>query len=45
MIISMTGYGRSEISRDGLTVVTTIEGSADLKRLVESLPAAIKKRS
>jgi mannose-1-phosphate guanylyltransferase len=32
------------IARDGLTVVTTIDGSADLKRLVESLPPAIKKR-
>lgn len=32
------------IARDGLTVVTTIDGSADLKRLVESLPPALKKR-
>ena len=31
------------VARDGLTVVTTIDGSADLKRLVESLPPAIKK--
>ncbi len=33
------------IARAGLTVVTTVEGSADLKRLVESLPAAVKKRA
>jgi mannose-1-phosphate guanylyltransferase len=33
------------IARDGLTVVTTVDGSADLKRLVESLPASIKKRA
>lgn len=32
------------IARDGLTVVTTIDGSADLKRLVESLPPSLKKR-
>ena len=30
------------IARDGLTVVTTVERSADLKRLVESLPPALK---
>ena len=33
------------IARDGLTVVTTIDGSADLKRLVESLPSSLKKRT
>ncbi|HYC49947.1 MAG TPA: sugar phosphate nucleotidyltransferase [Gemmatimonadaceae bacterium] len=30
------------IARDGLTVVTTIDASADLKRLVESLPAGVR---
>jgi mannose-1-phosphate guanylyltransferase len=30
------------VARDGLTVVTTVDASADLKRLVESLPAALK---
>ena len=30
------------IARKGLTVVTTVEGSADLKRLVESLPQDMK---
>ena len=33
------------IARDGLTVVTTIDRSADLKRLVESLPSSLKKRT
>jgi mannose-1-phosphate guanylyltransferase len=33
------------IARDGLTVVTTIDGSTDLKRLVESLPTSVKKRT
>jgi len=32
------------IARDGLTVVTTIERSGDLKKLVESLPPNIKDR-
>lgn len=32
------------IARDGLTVVTTVDGSADLKRLVESLPPHLKGR-
>ena len=32
------------IARDGLTVVTTVDASADLKKLVESLPSAIKNR-
>jgi mannose-1-phosphate guanylyltransferase len=32
------------VTRDGLTVVTTVERSADLKTLVESLPAALKSR-
>lgn len=30
------------VARNGLTVVTTVEASADLKRLVESLPADMK---
>ena len=33
------------IARDGLTVVTTVDASADLKRLVESLPASLKNRT
>ena len=33
------------IAHAGLTVVTTIDGSADLKRLVESLPPSVKKRA
>ena len=33
------------IAHAGLTVVTTVEGSADLKRLVESLPPSVKKRA
>jgi mannose-1-phosphate guanylyltransferase len=32
------------VARDGLTVVTTREQSADLKKLVESLPADLKER-
>ena len=38
-------YGVSNlvvIARDGLTVVTTLDASADLKRLVESLPPDMK---
>lgn len=31
------------VARDGLTVVTTVDKSVDLKRLVESLPPALKK--
>ena len=30
------------IARDGLTVVTTVDASADLKRLVESLPEKVR---
>ncbi len=30
------------IARDGMTVVTTVDASADLKRLVESLPPELK---
>jgi mannose-1-phosphate guanylyltransferase len=30
------------IARDGLTVVTTVDASADLKRLVESLPPSVR---
>lgn len=33
------------IARNGLTVVTTVDASADLKKLVESLPASIKNKS
>ena len=33
------------VARDGLTVVTTVDKSADLKRLVESLPPALKDRA
>lgn len=33
------------IARDGLTVVTTVDASADLKKLVESLPASVKSRA
>lgn len=38
-------YGVSDlvvVTRDGLTVVTTVEGSADLKTLIESLPTALR---
>jgi mannose-1-phosphate guanylyltransferase len=38
-------YGVSDlvvVSRDGLTLVTTIDKASDLKALVESLPAAIR---
>lgn len=40
-------YGVSDlvvVSRDGLTLVTTMERAADLKRLIESLPSNIKDR-
>ncbi len=40
-------YGVSDlvvVTRDGLTVVTTIERSADLKNLVESLPGWLTSR-
>ena len=40
-------YGVSNlvvISREGLTVVTTMEGAADLKRLVEGLPGEVRDR-
>jgi mannose-1-phosphate guanylyltransferase len=30
------------VSRDGLTLVTTVERSAELKALVESLPAPLR---
>lgn len=33
------------VARDGLTLVTTVEKSADLKRLVESLPPKLRRRS
>ena len=32
------------VARDGLTVVTTIEGAADLKSLIEALPPAVRDR-
>lgn len=40
-------YGVSDlvvIAREGMTVVTTVDASADLKRLVESLPPGLKDR-
>ena len=40
-------YGVSDlvvITRDGLTVVTTIERAADLKTLVDALPAEVRER-
>jgi mannose-1-phosphate guanylyltransferase len=33
------------IARNGMTVVTTVDASADLKRLVESLPPDIEERA
>lgn len=33
------------VAKDGLTLVTTVEHSADLKALVESLPPSLKRRS
>ncbi len=33
------------VARGGVTLVTTVEASADLKRLVESLPPALKERA
>jgi mannose-1-phosphate guanylyltransferase len=33
------------IARDGLTVVTTVDASADLKKLVESLPPSVRNRA
>jgi len=33
------------VARDGLTLVTTVDKSADLKRLVESLPPELKDRT
>ena len=41
-------YGVSDlvvVARDGLTLVTTIEKAADLKTLIDALPAAIRDRS
>ena len=32
------------VTRDGLTLVTTVDRSADLKQLIESLPAALRER-
>jgi mannose-1-phosphate guanylyltransferase len=32
------------VARDGLTVVTTIDGAADLKSLIEALPPAVRDR-
>jgi mannose-1-phosphate guanylyltransferase len=32
------------VQREGLTLVTTMERAADLKRLVEALPAAVRER-
>ncbi|HEY7894618.1 MAG TPA: sugar phosphate nucleotidyltransferase [Gemmatimonadaceae bacterium] len=32
------------VARDGLTVVTTIDGAADLKSLIEALPPAVRNR-
>ena len=40
-------YGVSDlvvVTRNGLTVVTTVERAADLKSLVESLPAGVRER-
>jgi mannose-1-phosphate guanylyltransferase len=33
------------VAKDGLTLVTTVDRSADLKKLVESLPAKFRKRT
>ena len=33
------------VARDGLTLVTTVEGSADLRKLVESLPRKLRDRT
>ena len=33
------------VSRDGLTLVTTIDRAADLKQLIESLPPRIREQS
>jgi mannose-1-phosphate guanylyltransferase len=33
------------VSKDGLTLITTVDRSADLKRLVESLPRKLKDRA
>jgi mannose-1-phosphate guanylyltransferase len=41
-------YGVSDlvvVTRDGLTLVTTLERSADLKALIDSLPAPLRDRS
>jgi mannose-1-phosphate guanylyltransferase len=41
-------YGVSDlvvVTRDGLTLVTTLERSADLKTLIDSLPAPLRDRS
>ena len=41
-------YGVSDlvvVTRDGLTLVTTRDRAADLKTLIESLPAAVRERS
>lgn len=41
-------YGVSDlvvVTRDGLTVVTTVDRAADLKHLVESLPATVRDRA
>jgi mannose-1-phosphate guanylyltransferase len=41
-------YGVSDlvvVSRDGLTLVTTVDKAADLKTLIDSLPASVRDRA
>jgi mannose-1-phosphate guanylyltransferase len=41
-------YGVSDlvvVSRDGLTLVTTLDRASDLKRLIESLPPQLRELS
>ena len=41
-------YGVSNlvvVTRDGLTVVTTLDKAADLKLLVEALPQSVRERT
>jgi mannose-1-phosphate guanylyltransferase len=44
---SVVLYGVSDlvvVTRDGLTLVTTVDRAADLKTLIDSLPASITAR-
>ena len=45
MLAGMRSSGVLRVSRDGLTLVTTIDRASDLKTLIDSLPSHIRDQS